>query len=50
MTDAAATRLAALIAEHQDRGCYCAACAEAMADLSMAGRDHTGRQLERAST
>lgn len=50
MTDEAATRLAALIARHRDRGCYCPACAEAMADLSMAGRDHSGRRIERVST
>jgi hypothetical protein len=50
MTDEAATRLAALIAEHQADGCYCPACAEAMADLSMDGRDHAGRRIERVST
>lgn len=49
MTDANATRLAALIAKHKARGCYCPDCAEAMADLSMAGRDHAGRRIERVS-
>lgn len=49
MTDETATRLAALIARHEACGCYCPRCAEAKADLSMEGRDHTGRKLEGAS-
>jgi hypothetical protein len=49
MTDENATRLAARIAEHRARGCYCATCAEDAADLALDGRDNTGRRLEGAS-
>jgi hypothetical protein len=49
LTDANAARLAALIARHKARGCYCPRCAEAMADLYMDSRDLTGCRLEGAS-
>lgn len=49
LTDTYATQLAALIAEHKARGCYCPDCAEPMADLSLDGRDLSGRRLEGAS-